>query len=80
MSEVAPTFTEVTIDTAGPTITIKAYVDLDTAKAAALEPFREAMALYPIPKALGPVGFANVERSSGPEYASAHPIDLRSGT
>jgi hypothetical protein len=69
--------TEVIIDTAGPSITVRSADDLDTVAAKAMELFRDAMALYPLPQAVGPVGFVSHERANGPEYVSAHPIDLR---
>ena len=72
--------TEVTIDTAGPTIIIKSAEDLATVQAAAMSMFREAMELYPLPRPVGDVGFVNADRSAGPEYVSAHQVDLRSGS
>lgn len=69
--------TEVIIDTAGPTITVRSDDDLTTVADKAMELFRDAMALYPLPKPIGDIGFVNTERSAGPEYVSAHPIDMR---
>lgn len=56
--------TEVIIDTAGPTITVRSSDDLDKVRAVAMDLFRETLALCPMPKqSETAIGFANNERS-----------------
>lgn len=69
---------KVVIDTPGPTITVEADAALDDVAAKALELFQAAGGW---PQQGNTVGFGTVasstERSSGPDYVSAHPIDLK---
>ncbi len=66
--------TEVIIDTAGPTITVRADDALDIVAAKAMELFRDAMALYPLPKPIEQVGFIHTERPME-DFSYGEPVD-----